>query len=136
MMARLPAVNDGSARSLRVMVVDDDPAVRDAAQELLERAGHTVEVAENGEIAEERLKAAPAPDVLVLDLLMPGRDGVHLLEALRRSPRLSSTRVVIVTGLSGRFLKEALQVDSVLTKPIVPRDLLDSVSPRLASPDL
>ena len=118
------------------MVVDDDPAVREAAQELLERAGHTVKVAENGEIAGELLKAEPAPDVLVLDLLMPGRDGIHLLEELRRSPRLSSTRVVIVTGLSGRFLKETLQVDSVLTKPIVARDLLESVRPRAASPEV
>lgn len=116
---------------MRVLVVDDDRSVREAAQELLERAGYTVDVAENGEVAEELLSRGPAPDVLVLDLLMPVLDGPHLLEDLRRRPGFSSTRVVVVTGLSGRFLKEALRVDSVLTKPVQPRELLESVRPPL-----
>jgi len=125
----LSTVGAGTERSLRVLVVDDDRAVREAAQELLERAGCTVEVAENGEVAERLVIKGPAPDVLVLDLLMPVVDGPHLLEDLRRLPSFGSTRVVVVTGLTGRFIKDSLRVDSVLTKPIVPRELLESVRP-------
>ena len=68
--------------SPRILLVDDDPGVRDAMSAFLSRAGYDVSVAESGETALARAAASPC-DVVVSDLKMPGMTGIELLEALR-----------------------------------------------------
>jgi signal transduction histidine kinase len=67
-----------------VLVVDDDPRVRDALALLLQRAGAAVESAESAESARTHI-AASAPDVILCDIAMPGEDGYHFVEQLRRA---------------------------------------------------
>ncbi len=84
-----------TAKRLDVLVVDDDPAIRDALRQVLEHAGHDVVEADTGERALELLEARPM-DVVLLDLAMPGMHGLDALERLRElAPDLG---VIIVSG--------------------------------------
>jgi CheY-like chemotaxis protein len=112
-----------------VVVVDDEPDLRETTAQVLEMAGHTVVIAAEGADALRRIEEGFAPDVVVLDLLMPGMDGPLFLEKLReRLP--TPPRVVVVTGLHSDHLKRLLEVSTVLFKPYEPRDLLAAVAGR------
>src|SRR6187455_318198 len=106
-----------------VLLVDDEPDFVAAAKEMLQLHGHTVESAERLESA-RRLLGGVAPDVLLLDLMLPDGNGLELLEELRDSP---VKRVVFITGHPGiKSLIKNLSGPSVsyLTKPIDSRELL------------
>ncbi len=79
-----------------VLVIEDDPSVRDISRRVLERDGWTVVEAENGRIGLERVAEAP-PEVVLLDLMMPEMDGFEFLESLRKGPS-SSVPVVVITA--------------------------------------
>jgi DNA-binding response OmpR family regulator len=88
----------------RIILVDDDAAMRDFVRKALENDGHTVLVAQDGQEALERIKTAPAGfDLLVTDVQMPGLDGIALTrEAVAVAPHL---RVVLMSGFAGEFTK-------------------------------
>jgi CheY-like chemotaxis protein len=111
-------------RSLKVLVVDDNAALRENLAEVLEGEGFQVAEAPNGTVALERLSAGPVPDVVVLDLVMPGLDGRGLAEAIRATPRFSSLRLVLITGHDDGDLEPRPPVDAVLKKPFGLRELL------------
>ncbi|NJC72035.1 response regulator transcription factor [Planosporangium thailandense] len=105
-----------------VLVVDDDLTVRDVVRRYLERAGHRVLVAGDGEEA-LRLIDSGRPDLVVLDIMLPGVDGV---EVCRRTRRWSSVPIVMLTALgeeSDRVLGLQLGADDYVTKPFSPREL-------------
>ncbi|HET7608063.1 MAG TPA: sigma-54 dependent transcriptional regulator [Gammaproteobacteria bacterium] len=109
-----------------VLLVDDEPDFVAAAKEMLQLHGHTVESAERLESA-RRLLGGAAPDVLLLDLMLPDGNGLELLEELRASP---VKRVVFITGHPGiKSLIKNLSGPSVsyLTKPIGSTELLRTV---------
>jgi two-component system, NtrC family, response regulator HydG len=109
-----------------VLLVDDEPDFVAAAKEMLQLHGHTVESAERLESA-RRLLGGAAPDVLLLDLMLPDGNGLELLEELRESP---VKRVVFITGHPGiKSLIKNLSGPSVsyLTKPIGSTELLRTV---------
>ena len=80
---------------MRILVVDDEEAIRLALGELLASAGHEVREAETGDVALAALEGAAA-DLVLADLRMPGMDGMQLLEAIRG--RFPETLVVLVTA--------------------------------------
>jgi DNA-binding response OmpR family regulator len=107
----------------RVLVVDDDPTVSEVVSRYLETAGFGVDVAGDGPAALEKAAAAP-PDLVVLDLLLPGIDG---LEVCRRLRQTSSVPVVMLTALgeeSDRVLGLETGADDYVTKPFSPRELV------------
>jgi two-component system response regulator MprA len=69
--------------SMDILVVDDERAVRESLRRALELEGYTVELAEDGEEALQRLRLQPVPDAVVLDILMPGVDGLEVCRRLR-----------------------------------------------------
>ncbi|MGC3998987.1 MAG: HAD-IA family hydrolase [Anaeromyxobacter sp.] len=118
-----PAVN-GPAR---VLVVDDNDVQRDVVADVLSAEGYQVQVAADGEEGLARLRADP-PDVLVLDLMMPGLDGASLLNTLRADPALARIRVVVTTGIQTPHVTRLLKPDAVLFKPFGLRELLRAVA--------
>jgi DNA-binding response OmpR family regulator len=106
----------------RVLVVDDDETVRDVVRRYLERDGHEVVVAGDGESALQ-LVARQVPDLIVLDLMLPGIDG---LEVCRRLRQRHSVPIVMLTALGeeeDRVVGLQLGADDYVTKPFSPREL-------------
>ncbi len=114
---------DGNGhRAPLVLVVDDDVTVRDVVRRYLERAGYRVQLAGDGEEA-LRLAGVREPDLVVLDLMMPGMDG---LEVCRRLRQRGSVPVVMLTALGeeeDRILGLQIGADDYVTKPFSPREL-------------
>jgi DNA-binding response OmpR family regulator len=106
----------------RVLVVDDDPTVSDVVRRYLERAGFAVDNAGDGPTA-LTLAALRSPDLVVLDLMLPGMSG---LEVCRRLRRESDVPVVMLTALgeeSDRVVGFETGADDYVTKPFSPREL-------------
>ena len=114
----------------RVLVVDDQPANLRVVSALLERQGYHVAVAESGEAA---LAAAEEqrPDLMLLDMMMPGMDGFGVMEEIRLRALLPRVPVVFLTAAQDRSLLlrafEAGAVDYVV-KPFIPEELLARVN--------
>jgi PleD family two-component response regulator len=109
-----------------VLVVDDEPNNRMLLCDPLVAQGHTVNEAENGEQALEKV-AEHSPDVVLLDLMMPNMDGFEVCRRLKANPKTAHIPVLITTALSER--KERLQgiaagANDFLSKPI---DLTDVI---------
>ncbi len=101
----------------KVLVIDDDPAVRELLQRFLTREGFHVTIAVNGV---EGLKMARQvqPDVITLDVLMPGMDGWTVLSALKADPATAEIPVIMLTMVDEKNMGYALGVSDYLTKPI------------------
>ncbi|QRK13533.1 response regulator [Archangium violaceum] len=82
----------------RVLVVEDHADSRELLAEFLEALGYEVDVAGNGLDALERLRSAPRPAVMLLDLMMPVMSGWELMQYVREDTSLSSLAVVVVSG--------------------------------------
>jgi CheY-like chemotaxis protein len=85
------------AETPHVLVVDDDASARKRLRRALEKANCTVSEAENGRAALEAL-AARAPDVILLDLVMPEMDGFEFVDAVRKQPRWSAIPIIVLTA--------------------------------------
>lgn len=109
-------------RMTTVLVVDDDPTVTDVVRRYLEREGHQVETAGDGESA-LRLAERSRPDLVVLDLMLPGISGLDVCRRLRAT---SDIPIVMLTALgeeSDRVVGLELGADDYVTKPFSPREL-------------
>lgn len=104
------------------LVIEDERDQRDTLCDVLESAGWTVEVAEDGIAGLGRVPVA-RPDVILLDLRMPHLDGVSLLEMLRSTEHGKTIPVVLVTGADVTAEARAL-ADAVVMKPFDPGELL------------
>ena len=103
-----------------VLIVDDDPSIRLLLGEALEAAGFRVEMAEDGEQA-LAFMAQYVPDLVMLDVLMPGMDGFEVCSRIRENPERSDTPIVMITGnkdLSSIQRAYDLGVTDFITKPI------------------
>jgi DNA-binding response OmpR family regulator len=106
----------------RIVVVDDDPTVADVVGRYLVRDGHTVECVHDGQEALRRI-AERQPDLVVLDLMLPGIDG---LEVCRRLRERWPIPVVMLTALgdeTDRLAGFEIGADDYVTKPFSPREL-------------
>jgi two-component system cell cycle response regulator DivK len=128
------ALSRREKRPVSVLIVDDVEDVRDMYVGYLRFNGLRADSACNGKEALERVRSA-APDVVVLDLGMPGMTGWEVLRALKRQRPAYLGGIVILTGFPGLFATgDALdcRADAYLTKPCLPLDLLREVR-RVAS---
>ncbi|MGW1722456.1 response regulator transcription factor [Streptomyces sp. NPDC002306] len=111
------------ARGARVLVVDDDPTVAEVVSGYLDRAGYVVDRAGDGPSALARA-AAHRPDLVVLDLMLPGIDG---LEVCRRIRERDPVPVIMLTARGDeddRILGLEVGADDYVTKPFSPRELV------------
>jgi len=113
----------------RVLVIDDEAAIADVLRMLLEFRGHEVITADDGSRGYATAQRQ-APDVIVLDLMMPVMDGFTTLEALRSDERTATIPVVILSALSSNDVKQRchdMGVRAILQKPYKPEDLLRAI---------
>lgn len=109
--------------AIRIVVADDEPNITDVCAKYLEREGFEVWAAADGEAA-LALWRAHAPDLLVLDLMMPKLDGLQVCDAVRRE---ADTPIVMLTARgeeADRLLGLTMGADDYLTKPFSPRELV------------
>ncbi len=125
--------------SASVLIADDDPNIVLALRFLMEKAGYRVTVATDGEAA-LAVAAKMRPDIVLLDVMMPRRNGYDVCAAIRADQSLADTRVIMLTakGLSAER-KNGLRAgaDAYVTKPFATRDVLDQVRrllPGMTSP--
>ena len=112
-----------------VLIVDDEPNIVLSLEFLLKQAGYEVRVAGNGEEAMEAI-AERAPDLIVLDVMMPTLDGYHVCETIRADPKLRAVRILMLTAKSRDVEREkalALGADDYITKPFSTRELVERV---------
>ena len=115
----------------KILIVEDDPAVRDVLRIALEREGMTVEAVGNGERALESFRDVGALDLVILDIVLPDIDGITLCQELRRS---SDVPIVMLTAREGeRNVVVGLEVgaDDYVTKPASPAEVVSRVRAHL-----
>lgn len=120
------SVETGTRAPARVLVVDDDDNVAEVVARYLEREGYAVDVVGDGNTALDRALADP-PDLMVLDLMIPGIDG---LEVCRRLQALAPVPVIMLTARgeeSDRVIGLELGADDYVAKPFSPRELTSRV---------
>jgi CheY-like chemotaxis protein len=119
----------------RLLVVDDEPTLVLLMRTVLEKAGHTVDEAGNGQEALEKLgvdpddETKPLPDLVLLDVMMPVLDGTAVAAAMRDHPRARKVPILVVTAKGDlRALFEAMpQVAGFFQKPFDPASLREAV---------
>lgn len=115
-------------REGRVLVVDDEPMVRDTLGQVLTNEGYVVDHAVDGVTALERVRAS-RPDAILLDLMMPGMNGRQFLKVLREDPAYVRVPVLIMTAVHGLGINAAsLGASEVVEKPFNVDELLNKVA--------
>jgi two-component system phosphate regulon response regulator PhoB len=125
----------------KVLVVDDEPDAIELVAFNLAKAGMTVVTAEDGVDALAKARET-LPDAIVLDVMLPGMDGLEVCRTLRRDPKTATIPVIMVTAKGAevdRILGLELGADDYLTKPFSPRELVLRIKkmliPRQTAPE-
>jgi DNA-binding response OmpR family regulator len=117
----------------RVLVVEDHADIAELITHYLERAGHTAEIVPAGSAVMARLIETPA-DLVLLDLMLPGMDGLLVCQAIRDDARTASTPIVMLTARgeeTDRVRGLELGADDYITKPFSPKELVARVNAHL-----
>ncbi|CAO3418201.1 response regulator transcription factor [Azospirillum doebereinerae] len=112
-----------------ILVVDDEPSIVLSLQVLMQRAGFEVRIARDGEEA-LRSVGAFTPDLILLDAMMPKRDGFDVCQTLRANPAWRDLPIIMLTAKSRDVERQkgmALGATDYITKPFSTRDLVASV---------
>jgi DNA-binding response OmpR family regulator len=120
-----------------VLVVEDSPDIADLVRHYLERAGHRVERLATGTDVLPAARRAP-PDLVILDLMLPGLDGLLVCQALRMEPATAAIPVIMLTARdeeADRIRGLELGADDYVTKPFSPRELVARVAALLRRVD-
>jgi CheY-like chemotaxis protein len=111
-----------------ILVVDDDDSIRELVSMIIEARGYEVETARDGAEALARLVRPTPPSLVLLDLMMPGVDGVTFLREFRGRPRFEGVPVVVLTGDARAIRRiDGLEVQDCMSKPIELDDLVRTV---------
>ena len=121
--------------ALRILIADDEPNIVISLEYLLQREGYRVLVARDGQEALDTLRAAP-PDLVLLDVMLPGVSGFDVCQKIRENPAWNGIRVLMLTA-KGRDVEMskgmALGADAYITKPFSTKELLAQIRRQLVS---
>ncbi len=112
-----------------ILVVDDEPNISLSLQFLMDQMGYEVRTASDGEAALQEVENAP-PDLILLDVNMPKRNGFEVCETIRANPDWSQVRIVMITAKGRDIEKEqglALGADDYITKPFSTQEVVAKV---------
>ena len=118
----------------RVLVVDDEPDFAGIVQQNLEKEGFEVEVAYDGDEGLEKIKANP-PDAIVLDVMMPGKDGYQVCSELKADERYAGIPVILLTAVASHVTSTryshrdgmSTEADDYLAKPASAEQITESI---------
>ncbi len=111
---------------MRILVVDDDTNLTELLQLVFESKGFGVTIADSGEQTLEIL-AEELPEVILLDLMMPGMSGLEVCKRIRANPRTCNIPIIVFTAKAGPESKQELMdagATDYLVKPVLPLDLI------------
>lgn len=94
-----PIKND-KLNPMKILIIEDDPLMNKMYSEKLSRDGFEVAAASHGREGLEKLKAEP-PDLVILDIMMPGISGLQVIDEMKRDPRLEKIPIIVLSNLSG-----------------------------------
>ena len=112
-----------------VLLVDDEPNIVLSLQFLIEQAGYQALVARDGEAALQAIEEHK-PDLVLLDVMLPKRDGFDVCETIRARPEWNDIRIVMLTAKGRDSEREkglALGADAYITKPFSTRDAMEQI---------
>jgi len=112
-----------------ILIVDDEPGIVTIARDYLDRAGFRIVTAGDGPTA-LRLARSEQPNLVVLDLMLPGMDGLDVTRALRQDPATNNLPIIMLTARveeADRLIGLELGADDYITKPFSPRELVARV---------
>ena len=121
--------SDAEAAAGRVLVVEDDPDIAGLLTHSLRKAGYTADSVRTGADALTGIRAS-APDLVLLDVMLPGMDGREVCRALRADPRTAAVPIIMVTARVGEAERiEGLELgaDDYITKPFSPNEVVARV---------
>jgi two-component system phosphate regulon response regulator PhoB len=113
----------------KILVIEDEPDILEVIQYNLEREGHKVIACRNGELGLSRIRT-DNPDLVILDLMLPGMDGVEVCRQVKADPITSAIPVIMVTAKgeeSDVVLGLGIGADDYIAKPFSPRELVARV---------
>jgi CheY-like chemotaxis protein len=111
-----------------ILVVDDEPAIVETVAELLTWEGHTVFTANDGAHALAGLRTGTKVDVILLDFMMPVKDGIQTLREIRADAELAAVKVIMTTAAPTSIPKDAPPYDALLVKPFSVDDLREAIA--------
>ena len=113
----------------KILVVDDDPVIRDMMADILEFEGYTISIARNGFEALQLLRS-DENYLVFLDIMMPAMSGKELCTVLEVDPQLRKRHIIVLMSAMDNLEEAAsLQVDAILQKPFVVEDVIDILEP-------
>jgi len=121
--------------SASILVADDEPNIVLSLEFLLKQAGFRVRTVSDGEAALAAIAQEP-PDLVLLDVMIPGRDGYAVCQEIRSNPAWRGMRIIMLTAKGGDIQREkglSLGADEYVTKPFSTRELVERVR-RLLDP--
>lgn len=133
----MPDLDPSAPECGRILVADDEPHIRRILATFLEAAGFVVDQADDGTGAMELLEGPAAYDMALLDIMMPNRSGLDVLEATRLLPHRAGMPIMILTAKgqdADRDAAFALGADEFITKPFSPKKLLGRIHEILQRP--
>ncbi|MCP5157963.1 MAG: response regulator [Gammaproteobacteria bacterium] len=120
--------------SNKILVVDDEPNIVLSLEFLMKQAGFQVRTASDGEAALAAITAEP-PDLVLLDVMMPRKNGYEVCQAIRAHPDWASVRIIMLTAKGREVEREkglALGADDYITKPFSTQEVVERVRELLA----
>ena len=113
----------------RVLIAEDEANISESLSFILSREGHEVSTVADGEAALLQLRKS-LPDLLILDVMLPGRNGFEVLKAIKADARLQALPVIVLTAKTqqrDREMAQSIGASAYLTKPFANRDLVEQV---------
>ncbi|PCJ29492.1 MAG: hypothetical protein COA94_01150 [Rickettsiales bacterium] len=126
--AHISKIKSHQSKDLKILVIEDNDVERDLVSRYLVSAGYKVSIANNGEDGLKLASSPPMPDVIILDILLPGMNGWHVLKTLKSNPDTWGINVIVTTVLEEKNKGYTMGVSDYIVKPIDKKQLLGAIS--------
>ncbi len=120
----------------QVLIVEDDESIAELLEFMMQREGHTVQICRDGHAAQARIVDGPAPGLVIMDVMLPYKDGFELIALLRAQPAWAQVPVLMLSAKSQEpDIVRALDSGSngYVVKPFQPQELMARVRQLLAA---